>query len=334
MNEYYLLMLLLFIISVLLTGAIRFYALCHAIMDIPNERSSHHTPTPRGGGLAIAITFFLGIGVLIFQKKIPSNLGFALLIPGFIIAAIGFLDDCYHISIFYRLIAHFTAAIVSLYYLDIHSVTVFGPISIHITFLHKVFLIFIIVWFINLYNFMDGIDGLASSEALFVCLAISLLLKGIHISFICGILIAAVSGFLIWNWPPAKIFMGDVSSSLLGFIFGILSIYTASQHYLTLTTWFILLAIFIADASFTLIRRILAREKWYTPHRSHAYQRLIHYGFSHQKVTLMLMAFNIGILFPLALLSIQYLTWNLGLGLLAYVICIFIWRQIVNKIPI
>lgn len=325
---------LVFTVSLLSTYLMRLHALRTSLLDIPNERSSHSIPTPRGGGLAIALSFFGGIGILAWQQSIPDHLALALISGGSIIALIGLLDDRYQLAIYWRLAAQIIGAAIALYYLDMGALSLFKDGIIVLHGFHQLILLLVIVWFINLYNFMDGIDALAGSEAMFVSLAAGILLCGVGTANICWVLAAAVAGFLIWNWPPAKIFMGDVSSGLLGFIFAILGVYAASQHQLPLITWFILLAVFLVDASCTLIRRFWAGERWYAPHRSHAYQRLVQHSKGHRQITLKIIAFNLVVLFPLAALSTIELPWSLAAGFAALLLCTLIWFKIISKYPL
>jgi len=145
-----------------------------------------------------------------------------------------------------------------------------------------------IAWLTNLYNFMDGIDGIAASEALVVGVVGGILLaaeKAPGLSLVALSLAGAVAGFLALNWPPAKIFMGDVGSGLLGYAFGVLAIASERENAVPAAVWMILLAVFIVDATATLIRRMLNGERWFEAHRSHAYQRAVQSGFSHRDVT-------------------------------------------------
>ena len=156
---------------------------------------------------------------------------------------------------------------------------------------------------INLYNFMDGIDGIAGVEALCVSGLGGLLLawSGLAgLSSVAMALAAASAGFLVWNWPPAKIFMGDAGSGFLGFVFGVLAISSAKERPWLLWPWLILLSVFIVDSILTLLRRVIAGERWYEAHCSHAYQHAARRHGSHLRVTLTVAAINVAWLFPLA----------------------------------
>jgi Fuc2NAc and GlcNAc transferase len=163
-----------------------------------------------------------------------------------------------------------------------------------------------LVWLLNLFNFMDGTDGIAASEAMFVCVAGAVLnyhvLSDINFSAAAVILAASTIGFLLYNWSPAKIFMGDVGSGYLGIVIGGLSLMAAKQQHELLWVWIILLAVFVSDATITLIRRLLRKQKPHVAHRSHAYQHLAIRFNSHARVSLIVFTVNIVWLLPIAFL--------------------------------
>jgi UDP-N-acetylmuramyl pentapeptide phosphotransferase/UDP-N-acetylglucosamine-1-phosphate transferase len=273
----------LLLLSFALTWVIMRFSLKRNILDIPNERSSHTNPTPRGGGLAIVISWYIGITFLFFAGYLNRNLYFALLC-GILLAIISLIDDLYDIKPYIRLIAQTSAAIISLIFLNgIQPIILFG-INIFPSIILDVIMVVGMVWFINLYNFLDGIDGYASVEAIMMSFALYLF-AGENITLI---LIASVLGFLIWNWPKAKIFMGDVGSTQLGFILIVLGIYLHNENRLSIIYWLILAAPFWFDATLTLYRRWRNKEKLSIAHRKHIYQRLVQSGFSHLKVDIFL----------------------------------------------
>ena len=290
----------LIIVSFTLTWVIMKFSLRRNILDIPNERSSHTQPTPRGGGLAIVISWYVGITILFLTESINRNLYFALLC-GILLAIISLIDDLYDIKPSIRLIAQTSAAIISLIFLNgIQPVLLFG-INIFPNIILVVITITGMVWFINLYNFLDGIDGYASIEAIMMSFAL-FLVSGENIGLL---LIASTVGFLIWNWPKARIFMGDVGSTQLGFILVVLGIYLHNEHRLSIIYWLILAAPFWFDATLTLFRRWRNNEKLSIAHRKHMYQRLVQSGFSHLKVDILLTLLNT-ILILLVLISVRY----------------------------
>ena len=301
-----LLIVSLVVLAWLLTAQLRRYALASSLMDVPNARSSHSLPTPRGGGVAIVITFLLGLGIAFFAGLgVPAEQFYALLGAGLGIALLGFIDDHAHIAARWRLLGHFLAAAWALYWLGgMPPLAAFGGV-LHLSWIGHLLAAFYLVWLLNLYNFMDGIDGIASVEAICVCLGGAILYGLLGSSLVEELpllmLAAAVLGFLIWNFPPARIFMGDAGSGFLGIVLGILSLQAAWVSPALLWGWLILLGVFIVDATLTLLRRLLRGEKVYEAHRSHAYQYASRRYGTHLRVTLAVIAINIFWLLPLAL---------------------------------
>ena len=177
-----------------------------------------------------------------------------------------------------------------------------GHVSSVITFLT-------VVWFTNLYNFMDGIDGLAGTQAVTVAVS-TVLIAALNYQFdqiwLYTSLAITVVGFLYWNWPRARIFMGDVGSGFLGYIFAILMLQSSQQHPHSFWVFTILFSIFLVDATLTLLRRIIVGEPFYQPHRTHCYQILAQYWQSHQKVTVLVLMINILWLLPWAIAANTY----------------------------
>jgi Fuc2NAc and GlcNAc transferase len=295
-------------VALFMTGALRRYALARSLIDIPNARSSHSMPTPRGGGVAIVVSFLVALPLLAALGLVAWPLVWALLGSGAGIALLGFLDDHGHIAARWRLLGHFTAAIWALFWLDgLPPVNVLGFI-LDLGWLGHVLAAVYLVWLLNLYNFMDGIDGIASVEAICVCLGGALLfaLSGVADSaqptgiFVALLLAAAVAGFLFWNFPPARIFMGDAGSGFLGVTLGVLSLQAAWAEPQLLWGWLVLLGVFIVDATFTLLRRLLRGDKVYEAHRSHAYQYASRRFGRHFQVTLAVAVINVVWLLPIA----------------------------------
>jgi len=266
--------LALFALSLVLTYTIKKYAKQKSIIDIPNERSSHSIPTPRGGGLAIVITFF--IGLFFFRDAIENQLLYALL-SSFPIVIISLVDDIISLSSKIRFLVHALSALLALYFLGGVDSIDFTLFELHGWWLNIVAFISII-WITNLYNFLDGIDGYAGSEGVLVAFGAYLLLE----SVVGSLLVVAIFGFLLFNWHRASIFMGDVGSATLGFIFAILAFSDTSGG--VIYFWLIALSLFWFDATITLIRRYRNGEKITQAHRKHAYQRLTQNGWSHAKV--------------------------------------------------
>lgn len=291
-------------VSLFLTGALRRYALARSLMDIPNGRSSHSVPTPRGGGVAIVLSFLAALPLLESVGVLAWPVMWALLGAGAWIAMVGFLDDHGHIAARWRLLAHFIGAGWALGWLGgLPPLVVFG-FDLELGWLGYALAAFYLVWLLNLYNFMDGIDGIASVEAICVCLggALLYLLVGEGTAALAPLLLAvAVAGFLFWNFPPARIFMGDAGSGFLGIALGVLSLQAAWVAPQLLWSWLILLGVFTVDATWTLFRRLLRGEKVYEAHRSHAYQYASRQFGKHLPVTLAVAMLNLFWLLPIAL---------------------------------
>lgn len=285
------------------TWLLRHYALSRSLLDIPNARSSHSVPTPRGGGVAIVLTFMLALAFLLWRDLIVPAQFWAIAVAGGLVAVIGFMDDHGHIAARWRLLGHFAAATWLLCLMGgLPSITIFGWQADLGAPGHLLAVVYL-VWLLNLYNFMDGIDGIASVEAISVCLGACLLawLEGsLQLIWAPLLLAVCVAGFLFWNFPPAKIFMGDAGSGFLGIVLGGLSLQAAAVSADFLWGWLILFGVFIVDATYTLLRRLLRGDKVYEAHRSHAYQFASRRFGRHLPVTIAVAAINMFWLLPIA----------------------------------
>ncbi|UWF47678.1 glycosyltransferase family 4 protein [Pseudomonas sp. N3-W] len=291
--------------SLLGTAVLRRYALSNSLIDVPNARSSHVLPTPRGGGVAIVLSFVVSALFLAWTGELAWGVTWAVIVPGGLVAVVGFLDDHGHIPARWRLLGHFTAAIIGVVLLNGLPAIPFFGMALNLGLAGYLFASFYLVWLLNLYNFMDGIDGLASLEAIFVCLGGALLyvISG-NLDFVWGpvALALAVTGFLYWNFPPARIFMGDAGSGFLGITLGFLSLQAAWVNPVLLWGWLILLGVFIVDATCTLFVRLIRGDKVYEAHRSHAYQFATRRYGGHRPVTLSVSCINVIWLLPISIL--------------------------------
>lgn len=303
-----LLFVLLILVSAFITFMVRMILVRSGFMDFPNYRSSHVVPVPRGGGVGVVVAFLSAVIWVLSWHVIPVQLAYALVGGGLAIAIAGILDDRFGLPAWPRLAVHALAAAWALCCLNamqLHPITegiVWSWVGYAAEFVG-------LIWLTNLYNFMDGIDGLAGMEAVLVSIfgAVLLIQDGLQgYSLLLWSLAAACLGFLVWNWPPAKIFMGDVGSGFLGFTLGTLALFSSKSRPELIWPWLILLAAFLVDAGFTLLRRLISRARWYDAHRSHAYQHAAQDWGSHAKVTLAVAAINAGWLFPLAWAAYRY----------------------------
>ncbi|MDQ7062594.1 MAG: glycosyltransferase family 4 protein [Sulfurimonas sp.] len=279
--------IILLILSFTLTYSIKNFYIKNAILEEVNERSSHTVAIPHGGGIAISLTWFLGLSYLFFTNDVETSLYYALML-GLLISVVSFFDDLFELSAKLRLIIQSIVAFSGLYFLGGFESFSFYFFSIENQIFTNIFAFFMIIWFINLYNFLDGIDGYAGSEAVFLGAAGFFLFGGSHFL----VLVFAVLGFLVWNWHRAKIFMGDVGSTLLGYNIAIFTIYYANQESMNFWIWIVLFSVFWLDATYTLFRRYKAGKKLSQAHKEHIYQKLTQSGYSHDKVVLLAMFIN------------------------------------------
>lgn len=297
---------LAFAVAYGIADAVRRNASRLRLVQSPNERSSHKVPTPSGGGVSIAIA-----GVLAGLFLLPgSDISFwVALTAGAVAGIMGLLDDLYDLPSLLRLAIQFLligSLLASAGPLP-PLATPFGALP---AWLLYCLMALVGVWWINLFNFMDGIDGIATTEAIFfaggvlaLALAAGLALGSDATATWMLALVGASLGFLMLNWPPARIFMGDAGSNFLAVaLFGtMLSLLVSGWIDYAAAT--ILVATFVADATVTLSNRMIDRQRWFAAHRTHAYQKLSRYWGSHTKVTILNAAINLLWLFPLAAIA-------------------------------
>lgn len=270
-------------------GVVRRWATALGVLDLPGGRSSHERPTPRGGGLAIAV-----IGLVVFvivgvgnQPRAGALLWLAL--GAAIVAGVSLADDLRSLPVSIRLAAHFLGAFVvvngigalsgvglpSGRFLDL------GWLAVPVSFLW-------VMGLTNAYNFMDGIDGIAGAQAVVAGMGWLLLAGSSSVITVIGLVLSASSlGFLLHNWPPAKIFLGDVGSAFIGYVLAVTTIIAARSDRRLAFVGFLLVWPFVFDTVFTFLRRLRRGENVLAAHRSHLYQRLVVAGFSHRLVTLL-----------------------------------------------
>jgi Fuc2NAc and GlcNAc transferase len=290
-----------------LTAVVRKVAISWGALDIPNARSSHTQATPRGGGIAIVTVTTAALLALNDLGPLWAELRLALIGGGLLVALTGLVDDRYTLPAGARLAVHAAAAAWALFCLGGLPPLQVGGQSVPLGVAGDLLALAAIMWTINLFNFMDGIDGIAVSEAVFVAGAGALLTvaAGSHGAVPAAALVVAAAcvGFLPWNWPRARIFMGDVGSGYLGFVLSVLALAAAHDNPTILWVWLILGGVFFVDATTTLLRRMVRRERLHQAHRTHAYQWLARRWHSHLRVTLAVQAVNLGWLLPCALLA-------------------------------
>ena len=306
------------VLSWAMTAWLRQYAIERGMVDVPNPRSSHRVATPRGGGGGIVLATSAGLA---WWSWVTGSSALAVALScGLIVAAIGFVDDHRPVPALTRLIGHALAAIVAVFGLSLDRFDP-GTGSAALWIAGAAIAIIFVVWLINLTNFMDGIDGIAGVQTITVCAAgaalSQMLAPGTGLWFEPAVLGAASIGFLIWNWPPARVFMGDVGSGFVGFMVAILTLRAALVAPVLGWCWLILSGVFIVDATLTLARRTARGDRLFEAHRSHAYQHLA-LAWGHRPVTLLVAAITVCWLTPMAVLvALNYVNGVTGL-VLAY----------------
>ena len=312
--------------AALLTAGVRRYALARGVIDRPNERSLHAAPVPRGGGIAIVIVAGLAHAAVAAAPDAPRALG-VWWWGALAMAVLGFVDDHRPLGTRLRLAIQLLVALACV------LATPWPALGLPLAVLRALVLAVGVAWLVNLYNFMDGSDGLAGTQAIVAAglLAVLFARGGCATSALVAAALAGASlGFTGWNWSPARIFMGDAGSYYLGFEFAALGVSGAAEG---CAPWplLILIAPFVTDATATLLRRLLAGEAWFRAHRSHAYQLLVRGGWSHRRVAIALAVLCFTVCCPLAWLAAA----RPGLGpvatLIAYALAGTIWGAILHR---
>jgi len=295
------------------------------ILDLPNERSAHTQPTPHGGGVGLFLGLVVGMAAVSLLGQPWPWLIWQLLLAAAVLVIVGAIDDNRGLPVGVRF---------SLYTLV--SLTVTGlllwPARSWLLLPAAIYLL----WMMNLFNFMDGIDGIAVSETIFVCLAVAALVtwRGGDASYalLCLLIAGAALGFLYWNWSPARLFLGDAGSISLGFLLAALSLQGQVSGVMPLVCWLILMAVFIADASGTLLRRALKGETVTQAHSSHLYQRLARRWQSHSRVVWLMLVYNIIWLLPLTMVALAWNQWQ-WVALIAAYLPLLLAQLKAGKIP-
>ena len=271
------------------------------MLDVPNARSAHSTLTPRGGGVGIYIPVLLEVWWLLRSGRIEWGIGHALLWCGLLVASLGIIDDIAGLSVRVRFPAHLLASAgAALIILGWHSSLASAAMLLAAT--------VCIAGMLNIYNFMDGIDGIAGSESAFGGLAMMVFAGSLGLAGLGDlgtVVLGASLGFLVWNWPPARIFMGDAASGFLGFMFGCVILAGVARDPRRLWPWLIVFGVFLVDSGLTLLVRFLKGEPVYQAHSKHAYQNLARFYQSHLKVTAGVNAVNLLWLGPTGWLALQ-----------------------------
>ena len=299
------------LVAVLSAGVIR-YGPRFGLLDTPVARSAHVAPKPLGGGAALAAPYFLCVIWFVASAAISES---ALAYLGCLfIVVLGFSDDRWQLSSKVRLPVQFIVSLAAVRAIGVDSVD-FGFFSLSEPLTLSLLAVLSLVWLCNLTNFMDGIDGIAASQLLVTSLSCVVLLIGLEggldaaagesgehdvVLTLSVVLAASAAGFLLWNWSPASLFMGDAGSGFIGFALGLLALESLVTQRMAVWSWVLLLGVFIADTAVTLLVRIIRGERWYEGHSQHAYQILSRRLNSHPRVVGGVILINICWLLPLA----------------------------------
>jgi Fuc2NAc and GlcNAc transferase len=292
------------------------------MLDIPNERSSHDVPKPTSGGLAIVLNV---MAVMLWMGLAGDERIVLFSVLLLLIALVGLADDIKSLGITFRAISYmFLSLMLILFYSNTqeHGLNAWWVISLATLG---------IFWTINMYNFMDGTDGFAATQLLIVSVPVAIMLYSSELynfAYLLFILASATLGFLYWNLPPAKIFMGDVGSCSIGFILGGYIYITYENSILSIFIWLILLSVFIVDSTLTLALRLVQGEKWYKAHCDHAYQKYIRLGHSHRQLLNKLIIIGIILLWPCAFLVYYVPQSSVSITVLVYLLVVAGWGYI------
>jgi len=318
-----------FLLTILGVQIYRKIAVKFDIVAKRNFRTLHKIDVPKGSGIVFSLVYISLVFLLWTQDMVSNDLAIAICLGGFAATIFGFIDDVIDVPAIIKLIIQISLSSFIIFSFGETPLLLDKNIAPIDTGVLGVFVsVGILVWLMNLYNFMDGVDGMAASGTVFICGTISAVLF-----FICGntglgLIVALLAfsclGFLLFNWPPASIFMGDAGSVFIGYIFGVLIIYTMLSSEISIWTWLTVFGYFGIDTTTTLILRVARVKKWYGAHRSHAYQNLARIWDSHSKVTGLVLCYHLLWVLPLTILSASYTDYQEIICLLA-IFPVIIW---------
>ena len=314
------------LLSLAFTGAALAYARRCGLLDQPGKRRSHTQPTPRGGGIGIVAAILLaGVAAWwLLDRSPPWTRPAAVAAAVLAVALIGWRADHKPLSVVPRLLVHVGAALLV-------GLAALAPWAARDPMLWWVLLplVPVLIGFINAHNFMDGIDGILGLQGLFVLAGYGLLAAWTGDIGIAALAFAAAAGclgFLVFNRPPAKIFMGDVGSGALGLTIGAVAALVVQRNPAMIWACAILPSAFLVDSGLTLARRMFARQRWYAPHRQHLYQWLVRVNWSHAHTDVAYVIWNLAIVAPLAWLAARWPARGLPCFIVAYVAAIVAWH--------
>jgi len=313
------------VLSFVLTGVATWYARRSGLLDHPGERHSHTRATPRGGGAGLIAAFLLSSLLLIPQG--PPAWWLNCMLPGIVVLSVtGWWDDHASLSVRVRLSVQFAVSLYLLWFAA-DAGLMQGVIWMIAGSL-------LVIWMINLYNFMDGSNGMAGLQGVFAAAVLAALFYHSGdgpFTWVALLMSGCCAGFLPWNLGRAKVFMGDVGSLPLGFIFAALLLYGAGTGAFSYPVALMVMLLFVTDASLTLLWRVIRGEQWYNAHRQHLYQRMIAHGWTHGRVAMVYQAVNLTLVLPGIVIAVNFpaLAWAIALALT--LIFILGWHLLLNK---
>ena len=304
-NNFVILLFFVYVLSLYGTIYYKKFALRHSILANLNFRTLHEKPTPRGGGIVFSMVFVFFVFCLYFINLVELELMLVFGIGAGLAATVGYIDDLKGIDSIKKLILQFLLVLFILYVFNGGPLSMIERLSGWPSWTISAFLL---LWLINVYNFIDGIDGLAISGAILILITLLLTFYITnHTSNLVPlflVLFASSLGFLFFNWPKASIFMGDSGSIFLGYCFGAFIVYSLMKNEISFLTWLVVFGYYLGDTTTTTLIRIMLVKKWYHPHRSHAYQNLARKLDNHAIVSFGVMVYHILWLLPLAIWTV------------------------------
>ena len=312
-------------VSVLLTSTTLTYARRRGLIDLPGPRRSHTVPTPRGGGAGIvASALLVGFPVWYWFDPVVQWSRLAAVAAAVVaVALIGWRDDHAPLPVLPRLAVHFGAALL----VGASALAARAEAAPQLWW-GLLPLAVVLVGFINTHNFMDGIDGILGQQGLFVMLGYALLAQDAGYPGVAAFAFATAAGclgFLVFNFPPARIFMGDVGSGTLGLLIGAVAALLVQRYPAMLWPCLILSSAFLVDSGLTLASRVLRGQRWYAPHRQHLYQWLVRVNWSHARTDAAYLIWNLAIAAPLAWLAVRWPEYGAWACVAAYATAIVVW---------
>lgn len=300
----------------------KFFLKKKLFIDKPSLRKTHKHPVPTAGGISILFSFLVFVFLLNNFYEFDINLLNVLAIAILPIMIVGLIDDYNEINIYIRLFAQFFSAALIIYFFQIKNNALDVNLYTQTPYIIIFISIILSVWLMNLFNFMDGIDGYTASQSVFVSFSASIVAYiNSPENFLFIILLGlgfSNLGFLLRNWYPAKIFMGDTGSVSIGCIIAFFIFYSASESLISIYTWLILLSIFIADSTYTLIVRIVTKKNILKPHLTHGFHILTKNRNSQLFTTKCLIILNTLWVLPLAILSNIFMNFHIIITFIAY----------------